>query len=225
MKIVLNLFVMILPWFIKRWILISYYHYDIASSAKIGLSYIYPVHLEMDENARIGHLNVAIHLDNMKMGKNTIIARSNWITGFDNNSKTKHFLHQKDTRVSELILNNESAITKKHHLDCTNRIYIGSYVTIAGYNSQLLTHSINVYDNRQDSYPIVIHNYCFISTGVIILGGSVLPPKSILAAGSVLCKDMFNLGGSKLFAGVPAKPIKDIPETAMYFYRKEGIVI
>lgn len=59
-------------------------------------------------------------------------------------------------------------------------------MTMAGCNSQFLTHSIDIYFNRQGSKPIIIGNYCFISTRVTILGGSSLPDKSVLAAGAVL---------------------------------------
>lgn len=36
----------------------------------------------MEEGAQIGHLNVAIHLEQIQMGKDTIISQQNWITGF-----------------------------------------------------------------------------------------------------------------------------------------------
>lgn len=170
MKKLLSLLVVLLPWKMKRFVLVKYFHYDIHPSAHIGLSYIFPAHLVMEENAAIGSLNVAIHLDRMVMGKNSSISRSNWITGFPTGTDSKHFVHQAD-RKSELIIGEESAITKHHHIDCTNLIKIGRFVTIAGYYSQLLTHSIDVYEGRQSSKPIVIGDYCFVSINVKILGG------------------------------------------------------
>lgn len=125
-------------------------------------------------------------------------------------------------RKSELILGNESAITKKHHLDCTNSIKIGEYTTIAGYNSQFLTHSIDIYEGRQNSKPISIGDYCFISTSVVILGGASLPSYSVLAAGGVLNKP-YNENYT-LYAGVPARSIKEIPHEAKYFNRKTGFI-
>jgi len=175
----------------------------------------------MDAGARIDHFTVAIHLDRIVLGKNTQIGRNNWITGFPTMSESKHFVHDVHRR-SELIVGYESAITKHHHIDCTNTIHIGNYVTVAGYNSQLLTHSIDVYNGRQDSHPITIGDYCFISTGVKILGGSMLPPYSVLGAGAVLNKRYEE--GYILYAGVPAKPIKKLPGSAEYFNRKEGFV-
>jgi acetyltransferase-like isoleucine patch superfamily enzyme len=115
-----------------------------------------------------------------------------------------------------------SAITKHHHLDCTNAIYIGKFATIAGYQSQLLTHSINVMDGIQDSKPIVIGQYTFVGTNVVILGGATLPAFSVLGAKSLLNKSFS--AEWKLYGGVPAKPLNDIPHDAKYFTRSEGYV-
>lgn len=221
MRTLINLIVVILPWPLKKKILKTFYKYQIHDSAHIGLSYIFPKRLVMEEGASIGHFNTAIHLDYMFLGKNATIARNNWITGFPTGTTSRHFAHQKD-RISELILGDESAITKKHHLDCTNSITIGKYTTIAGYNSQFLTHSIDIYEGRQDSHPIEIGDNCFISTGVIMLGGSKLPNNSILAAGAVLNKNYTDEW--KLYAGVPAVPRKDLPHDAKYFNRKQGFI-
>lgn len=210
-----------MPWKIKMWVLTRFYHYDIHPTARIGLSYIYPKYLEMEEGSSIGHFNVAIHLDKIVLGKNSSIGRSNWITGFPVGTESPFFKHD-IARKSELIVGKESAITKKHHIDCTNYIHIGDYVTIAGYDSQFLTHSIDIYESRQDSHPIIIGDYCFVSTKVIVLGGSILPSYSVLAAGAVLNK-MYNEEWT-LYAGVPAKPKRKIPKEAKYFSRYSGFV-
>lgn len=221
MKIAIKLFVVILPWKIKRIILQKYFHYKIHPTAKIGLSYIYPKYLEMQEGAHIGHLNIAIHLDKIIIGENSTIGRKNWITGFPTRTVSKHFAHQSE-RQSQLIIGKESAITKNHHIDCTNSIIIGDFVTIAGYYTQMLTHSIDLKENRQNSLPIIIEDYCFISTKCILLGGSKLPNHSILAAGAVLNKNFSETW--TLYAGVPAKPIKVIEKTEKYFHRQSGFV-
>ena len=175
----------------------------------------------MDEGAKIGHLNVAIHLDKISMGKNSIISRGNWITGFPLETNAPFFKHD-NTRKSELIVGQEAAITKNHHIDCTDSIHIGDFVTIAGYRSQFLTHSIDVYQSRQDSHPIVIGDYCFVSTSVIVLGGAVLPDYCVLAAGAVLNKAYDEKW--TLYVGVPARPKQSIPRDAKYFSRVKGFV-
>jgi acetyltransferase-like isoleucine patch superfamily enzyme len=211
-----------LPWAVRRWVLCKIYKYEIHPTAYIGFSFVFPKHLVMKKGSRIGHFNVAIHLDKIEMGDNASIDRGNWITGFPTRTLSKHFSHQPD-RQCELIIGNESAITKNHHIDSTNQIIIGDFVRIAGYRSQFLTHSINIQENRQDSAPILIGDYCFVSTRVVVLGGSVLPAKSVLGAGAVLNKAYSETGC--LYGGVPAKKILEFSDKDMYFSRDKGFVV
>lgn len=217
----LKFLLLFIPWTLRRKILIKKFGYKIHPTAHIGLSYIYPKYLEMGAGASIGHFNVAIHLDKIVIGENSSIVRSNWITGFPTGTDSKFFSHDKE-RKSELIIGKESAITKNHHIDCTNYIHIGDFVTIAGYNSQFLTHSIDIYESRQDSHPIEIGDYCFVSTGVRVLGGAKLPACCVLSAGAVLNKAYTK--ERMLYVGVPAMPKKEIPIDAKYFLRKEGFI-
>jgi acetyltransferase-like isoleucine patch superfamily enzyme len=79
-----------------------------------------------------------------------------------------------------------------------------------------------VFDNRQDSSPISIGDYAFIGTNVTVLGGSTLPAYSVLGAKSLLNKNFDQEW--KLYGGVPAKVIQDIPSDAKYFKRETGFV-
>jgi acetyltransferase-like isoleucine patch superfamily enzyme len=198
-----------------------YFKYEIHPSARIGLSWIYPKKLIMDANSQVGPFNVAVHLDLITMGKQSSIARGNWITGFSSHSNSKHFSHQKD-RESNLIIGEHSAITKNHHIDCTNVITIGKFVTVAGYSSQLLTHSINIELNIQDSHPISIGDYCFVGTASTILGGAILPAYSVLGAKSLLNKAFTK--PYRLYGGNPAKEIKELSQEFKYFNRELGFV-
>ncbi len=196
-------------------------NYQIHPSARIGLSWIYPTKLIMHEEARIGDFNIAIHLDRIELGSHSSIARGNWITGFSSQVASRHFQHQPN-RESYFLVGSHSAITKNHHIDCTSPIIVGKFATLAGYQSQLLTHSIDVYANRQDSKPIEIGDYTLVGTNCVILGGAVLPSYSVLGAKSMLNKAYKE--ECKLYAGNPAKPIRDISRDAKYFSRESGFV-
>lgn len=219
--LLLKIITVISPWPLKRLLLVQFFKYEIHPSARIGLSWIYPKKLVMEANAKIGHFNVAVHLDLVVIGAYSSIARGNWITGFSSGTDSKHFAHQKE-RQSNLIIGQHSAITKNHHIDCTNVIQIGNFVTIAGYSSQLLTHSINIELNIQDSHPITIGNYCFVGTAVTVLGGAVLPDYSVLGANSLLLKPFAT--PYRLYGGNPAKEIKELSQDFNYFNRDIGFV-
>jgi acetyltransferase-like isoleucine patch superfamily enzyme len=212
---------LILPWKLKRWFLNKYFGFEIHPSAKIGLAWVFPQKLIMGPGARIDHFTIAIHLDLIEMGANSIIGRNNWITGLSTKTKSIHFSHQTN-RKAELYMGEEAAITKNHHIDCTNRIEIGRFATIAGYQSQLLTHSIDVFGNRQDSSPIIIGDYTFVGTNCVVLGGAKLPSQSVLGAKSLLNKSFDEPW--TLYAGVPAKAISQISQDAKYFTRETGFV-
>jgi acetyltransferase-like isoleucine patch superfamily enzyme len=217
---IFKIIICLLPWSLKRWLLQRSFGYEIDPSARIGVAWVYPKHLRMGKETRIDHFTVAIHLDSIELGDHATIGRSNWITGFPSHSD-KHFAHQKDRRP-RLMIGEHSALTKKHYLDCTHEIRVGRFTTIAGHQSELLTHSIDIVAGRQHSEPIEIGDYCFVSTRCVILGGARLPSQSVLAAGAVLTK-AFEKSFS-LYGGVPARYIKDVPNEARYFHRATGFV-
>lgn len=217
----LALVVVLLPWPMKRFVLQRWRGYRLDKTARIGLAWVYPRHLVMESNSRIDHFTVAIHLDEIVLGPHASIGRRNWITGFPSGTDSPHFGHQPD-RISSLHVGEHSAITKNHHIDCTSPVTIGRFSTIAGYDSQLLTHSVDLEKCRQSSSPIVIGDYTFIGTKVVILGGSTLPARSVLAASSLLNRPYSE--ECTIYAGIPARPVKAICDEMKYFKRSQGFV-
>jgi acetyltransferase-like isoleucine patch superfamily enzyme len=219
--LILKVISFLLPWPLRRRALVRWFRFEIHPTARIGLAWIFPDKLVMGANAHIDHFTVAIHLERLEMGRNATIGRNNWITGFPLGSDSPHFRHQPDRRPC-LLVGESAAITKDHHLDCTHTISIGAFATVAGYQSQFLTHSINVFENRQDSAPITIGAYTFVGTNSVVLGGAVLPDHCLLGAKSLLNKALTNTW--TLYGGVPAKALQPLPQTAKYFTRTEGFV-
>ena len=215
MKYFLNFLIVLMPWKLKRWFLIHFYHYEIHPTARIGLSYIYPKHLIMEEGAAIGHLNVAIHLELIHMCKYCTISQKNWITGFPLRDKSN--FQDFPARKPYLIMEKDSAITKQHLIDCTDTVIIGELTSIGGYGTQILSHSTSLKNNRQACAPIKIGHHCFVGTRSIILPGSVLPNHSVLGDGAMLKKQF----GEEyaLYGGVPAKFIKKMDESYAFFSR------
>ncbi len=215
LKTFVNCLVALLPWKLKRLVLVRLYHYDIHPTARIGLSYIFPKHLTMEEGATIGHLNVAIHLELIHMGKDCTICQRNWITGFPLADKS-HF-EEFTERKPYLIMGKDSAITKQHLVDCTDTVTIGELTSVGGYGTQILSHSTSLQHNRQSCAPISIGHHCFVGTRCIILPGAILPPRCALGAGAVLKKAYTE--ELCLYGGIPARFIKKIDGTYAFFSR------
>jgi len=220
-KTLLRLISLILPWELRRPFLEKQFGYQLHPTSYIGFAWICARRLVMGENSRIGHLNVCREVDLLELGAHSIIGQLNWITGFPTGGESRHFAHQAD-RHPELILEPHAGISSRHMIDCTARIRIGAFATVAGFRSQLLTHSIDLEAGRQSSEPIEIGEYCFVGTNCVILGGCNLPHHSVLGAKSLL-NEIYH-DSFQLYAGVPAKPIKELSPELKYFQRTQGFV-
>lgn len=205
MRMFAHLLLMFFPWWIRRRFLCLLFKYKIHPSARIGFSLVMPTRLEMGPHCHIGHLTFCKgSVDALIMNESCTIGSSVVITGISASNEV-HFLHVRNRRC-ELVLEKGVGIPSRKYFDCNGGIYIGEYTTVAGQWTQFLTHSIDIYNSRQDAKPIHIGKYCFIGTGCIILPGSRLPDYCVLGAGSVLNKHYTD--GSYLYVGVPALPKK-----------------
>ena len=211
----------LLPWQLRRRLLEKQFGYQIHPTARIGFAWILPNRLIMEERSSIGAATVCKNIDLLHLEAHATIGRGNWITGFPL-GQSRHFAHQTDRRP-ELIVGEHSAITNRHLLDCTNSVTIGKFTTFAGFHSQIISHSIDLEQNRQSSEPVRVGDYCFVGTNCVLLGGSALPDFCILGAKSLLNKSFTE--SYQLYGGVPARPLKSLPRDYKYFQRTEGFVV
>lgn len=174
----------------------------------------------MDAHANIGNLTVCKNIDLLHLQQYASIGGGNWITGF-RSQDFEYLNHQKD-RHPQLILGEYSAITNRHLIDCTTSVTIGKFSIFAGFQSQILSHNIDIEFCRQSSTPVTIGDYCFIGTNRVLLGDSSLPNYSVLGAKSLLNKKYIDT--YHLYAGTPAFPIKKLSQELLYFSRPTGFV-
>ena len=220
MKTFLGLLSFLLPWSLRRSFLENQFGYSIHPSSHIGFAWIFPRRLVMEEGSRIGHLTVCKNIDLLHVGAYAVVGQLNWITGFPS-GPSRHFAHQPERRP-ELIIERHAGISSRHLIDCTARVRVGAFATIGGFRSQLLSHSVDFAAGRQTAEPIDIGEYSFTGTNSVVLGGCSLPHHSILGAQSLLNKKWEE--PYRLYAGVPAKPVKELSPEMEYFRRSEGFV-
>lgn len=209
-----------MPWGLRRWMLERFAGYRLHPASRIGISLICPEELVMEEGARIGHLNVCKGVRRLHLGRHAVISSLNWITGFPL-CNSRHFAHQPE-RVPQLVLGAHAAIASRHLIDCTATVTVGAFTTVGGFYSQILTHSVDLSASRQSCSPIEIGDYCFLGTNCVLLGGCSLPSYSVLGAKSLLNKQWTET--YRLYGGVPAEPLKTLPEDMGYFRRDTGFV-
>ena len=202
MKTLLMALSVLLPWTLRRWVLRRWFGYEIHPTSRIGRSWVFPKHLVMEAHASIGNLTVCKNLALVHLGEHATVGNLGWITGFPP-GPSRHFAHEPD-RKPHLIVGAHAAITHRHIIDCTNTVTIGAFTTFAGFQSQILTHSIDLAASRQSSQPVTIGEYCFVGTNCVLLGGAVLPDRSVLGAKSLLNKAFTETG--HLYGGVRPSP-------------------
>jgi len=172
--------------------------HDVHPSARARPNLVWNVAvLRMGEGSRIGLLNVVKNLREVSIGPGASVGRLNVISS--------HPVFPQ----SSVTLGARSYITSHHHLDCSGGLSLGQLSALAGHDSRVMTHSIDLATNRQDAQMVIIGARSFIGARVLILGGAELPCRSVLAAGSVLTKSRSE-SVSGLWAGNPAvfkKPV------------------
>ncbi|MFC7537245.1 acyltransferase [Sphingomonas sp. GCM10030256] len=204
------------PWVIRRRVLNSVFGFALHKTSKVGFSLILARQCSIGAQGRVGSGTIIKGLDLLEVGDGGRIGNFNWITALPRNRANGYFLEQVG-RKPVLVLGGYSSITAGHLIDCTDAVSIGPFSVVGGWRSQFLTHSLEIIDGRQSCAPIRIGHHCFIGTGVILLKGSLLPARSVLAAGSVLTGR--NDAECILYAGNPARPVKALERSSAYLNR------
>jgi carbonic anhydrase/acetyltransferase-like protein (isoleucine patch superfamily) len=210
---------LILPAALRRVLLNTLCGYAIERGASVGCSLIGVPSLKLGAGARIGHFNVIKGIP-VELGEQARIGDFNWISGLPRGT-ARHFREEAD-RDPRFVLGRHASLTARHYVDCSNRVEIGEFSTVAGAHTQILTHAIDLQRNRQVSKPALIGRYCFVGTACVVLKGARLPDCSVLAAHSSLAHAFEE--SYTLYSGVPAAAVKALARDAAYFHRDRGFV-
>ncbi|MGH9471611.1 MAG: acyltransferase [Terriglobales bacterium] len=218
---VVQFLLLLCPWRCRRALLRYMLGFVLAPDARIGCALILADQVLLAAGSWIGHGTVVRHLARLELGTEARIGNFNWIVGANHPGSV--FYRDLPQRESSLLMEEQSSITHRHILDCTDRVRIGAFTVFAGCRSQILTHSVDLREARQGCSPVSIGHHCFIGTGSILLAGATLSDCCVLAAGSVL------RGGStqthSLYSGVPAQRICALDPARKFFHRDRGVVI
>lgn len=105
----------------------------------------------------------------------------------------------------DLLIGEDTHINQSCFIDGRGGLIIGNNVSISHY-VKLVTgsHKVNSLTFEGDFRPIVIEDYCWIGIGSIILNNVIIGEGAVVAAGSVVTK---NVDPYTIVGGVPAKPI------------------
>jgi len=216
----------LLPSFLMRPCYRLFFGYHIGKRVRIGFSIIDAQECHIEDDVKIGHLNVIIGVRKLSLRDHVRIGHLNIIRGGE---------EVEFGRFSELIRLNEinaipepdavnavdsrftlgagSIITTGHKIDFTDRVEIGRRTIIGGRNSSLWTH------NRQRTRPIRIGSFTYVGSEIRVAPGGSIPSRCIVGIGSVITGEL--TGEEQLIAGVPARAIKGLSEEDKFLIERK----
>jgi acetyltransferase-like isoleucine patch superfamily enzyme len=203
----------------RQKILRRLFGHEVHPTARIGFCLISVEHLYMAEGSGIGALTVIRGLRRCELHEEADIGRLNWISALPVDEE--HFFRTVKDRDPSLIVGRGSVIMHRHLIDCNARVEIGELSGIAGYRCSVITHGVDIRENTQSAQPVYIGDRTMIASNCVILGGSTVPDRSVVAAGSSFRGEHAEPG---LYAGVPAKRVGDLPEDAKFFHRTTKMI-
>lgn len=191
--------------------------YNIAPTAKILPCVLWRVRrLEVGEGAYLGAGTTYRGMRRISIGAGAGIGQLNDVTGV-----AKWVDQEEPAMAGTLVLEKEAAVTSRHLLECSGGIAIDELAVIGGFRSLLISRGMDVENGHQQARPIRIGKRTLVAATVTILPGVSIVDHCVVAAGSVVPKDLNDPW--KLYAGNPAKPVRPLGEAA--FLRRTGIRI
>jgi len=192
-----------------------FFGYQIGKRVHFGFSIIDAAECQIEDDVRIGHLNVIIGVQKLTMGDHVRIGHLNIIRGGEEVRLGRYSEIMRMNEINSIpepdavnpveprfMLGAGSIVTTGHKIDFTDRVDIGRRTIIGGRNSSLWTH------NRQRTRPINIGEFAYVGSEIRMAPGSAIPSRCIVGIGSVITSEID--AEEWLIAGVPAKPIKEL---------------
>jgi acetyltransferase-like isoleucine patch superfamily enzyme len=201
-----------LPMPLKRLVARWVYGWDIHPTAYIGPSVLTVRHLCMGPGASIGGRNTITNVNHLRMGEGATIGSGNMVKGW-----WDHPTQPLSERDPSLVLGDHAQIASYHYIDCVDTLELGPHAAIAGFRSTVLTHSIDLVRDKYVVGPVILGEYAGVMSGCMLLAGTRVPPRSIVAAGSVV--DTKLSAELTLYRGNPAVAVRELPERLGYFQR------
>lgn len=153
--------------------------------------------ISMGPDSQIGPMNLFKHMREVRLDESASVGRLNVVSSHP-------VFGRLYTHGATLSLGTKAKITSRHQLDCSGGVHLGPFASIAGHQTRVLTHGVDLSRDAQAAYPLRIGERSFVGARCLLLGGGQLPDRSVLGAGSVLPRTD-ELGEPGLYAGVPAK--------------------
>jgi serine acetyltransferase len=170
--------------------------WEIATSARIGLSYLHAERVTLGPGAVIGHFNVVRNVGRFEVGRGAYIKHLNDFFGRPRSA---------DFPDRDFSLGDRSLIMSRHFFDVCGRITIGRDCVVGGRDSHFWSHSQFISHGSPSLEPrvLVLEDGVYTGARVTIVHCTV-PRGATVGAGAVVTKSFEATGREMLIVGNPA---------------------
>lgn len=208
MRNIVTLLLFMLPATRAKNFLLRRLGHPIHRTAHIGPTFLLRVgRFEAGPNSRVVFGNVFRGITTVILAEDAVIGQFNWM------SAGSTFVAKWPLQAT-LTVGEGAAIVSRHYIDCSGGVELERFSLVAGVRSTLLTHQINHTTGRQEIAPIRICADALLNSNNRVVAGAVLPPRSMTGIGAVVLPGLKAPG--RLYAGVPARDIKSIEDSALF---------
>lgn len=172
--------------------------HEVATTAVARSNLVWQVdRITLGPNSRLGRWNLIKHLATVELAEGSSVGRLNVMSA--------HPVYRRLVPGgASLRLGPGAKVTSRHQLDCSALIDVGGFASIAGHGTLVLTHGVDLKRDAQSAAPVRIGHHSLVGARCVVLGGAVLPERSVLGAGAVLTRSRSEARPG-LWAGSPAR--------------------
>ena len=201
-----------LPMPLKRLVARWVYRWDLHPTAYIGPSVLTVRRLSMGPGSAIGGRNTITNVNELRLGEGATIGSGNMVKGWWDHPDAAA---ARPRPLSAAGGSCADCVVPLHRL--RRHAGAGPHAAIAGFRSTVLTHSIDLVRDKYVAGPVILGDHAVVMSGCMLLAGTRVPPRSIVAAGSVV--DTKLSGELTLYRGNPAIAVRELPERLKFFQR------
>ena len=199
---------------LKRYLLRTVLGWDIDRSARVAPCVFLGVkHISLGPGSGLAAFSVYRDLELLALETNSGIGHWNYVTAA-RELRTDVLDATPDTRPATLELEHNAVITSRHYIDCSGGVSVGAFAVLAGVRSTVMSHEVDLVRSAQSIASVRIGSHCFVASNVLLAPGSCTADRSFIAMGALVAGDLRT--PEMLYAGVPARPIKNIGNVAFF---------
>lgn len=182
----------------------------IAADAHIGPTLVLGCGtFEVGSGANVGLGNIFRRMRSVQIGERCNVGQFNQFTAAP-------VFQQLFPEAGHFSMAQEAEVTSRHYFDCSGIVHLERRAGVGGLRSIFQSHELDIVRNRTTIGTIIIGEYSLVGASSLVLKNAVIPPKSFVAAGSVVTANVQPGAEPGLYAGAPASWKRQMPECAWW---------